>query len=215
MGPGDYDYRTDGHQGPPNSGSSKSLWITLGVAGFILLLGGCFTVNGYNKPIGLNENVEAQWAQVENQLNRRYELIPDLVKVAKSITKKETGLYENLANARAAYTGAGTLNEKAKAASNVESSLARLLARLRSPIVVERYPDFKTNRNWLKLQDSIEGAANRIAVERKRYNDAVKELNSHIKKFPGRMFAGWAGVTEAEYFKPPEQTLEKPELDLD
>jgi LemA protein len=209
VAPGNYDYQTHGHKGPPTSGSSKSLWIILGVAGVVLLLGGCFTIGGYNKPIGLQEEVKSSWAQVENQLNRRYELIPDLVAVAKKITGEEKDLYENLANARAAYSGANTLNDKAKAASNLEGALSRLL------VVVERYPDFKANRNWLKLQDSIEGSMNRISVERKRYNDAVKDLNAHIKKFPGRMFAGWAGVAEAEYFKPPEQTLKKPELDLD
>jgi LemA protein len=209
VAPGNYDYQTHGHQGPPNSGSSKSLWITLGVAGFLLFLGGCFAIGGYNKPIGLGENVKSQWAEVENQLNRRYELIPDLVKVAKKVSGIETDLYQNLAKARAAYSGANTMNEKAKAASNVEGALSRLL------VVVERYPDFKANKNWLKLQDEISGTSNRIAVSRKRYNDSVKELNAHIKKFPGRMFAGFAGVMEAEYFKPPDASLAKPELDLD
>jgi LemA protein len=181
------------------------------VAGVILLpvviVGGCM-ISGYNHAISLSESVTAAWSQVENQLQRRYDLVPNLVETVKGYATHEQEVFGQVAAARAAYTGAGNRAEKVQAANAMESALARLL------VIREAYPELKANENFLSLQAQLEGTENRISVERKRYNETVRELNTYCRKFFGRMIAGWAGVKEAEYFKAPEEAKAAPKVDF-
>jgi len=188
---------------------SKGLKVTLIVAGAILLIAlmtFSWIKNGYDRVIAMDENVKASWAQVENQLKRRYDLIPNLVETVKGYAKHERELFEHIADARTRYFQAGSVREKIEASQGLERALSRLL------LLQERYPQLRANENFLKLQDSLEGTENRIAVERKRYNDAVRELNTYIRTFFGRFFALLAGVGPAEYYEIPEAEEEVPQV---
>ncbi len=164
-------------------------------AGLILLLLSFLSGCGYNTSIELEEGVNAQWAQVENQLKRRYDLIPNLVETVQGYAKHEKELLSEIAAVRKSYFSAASRDEKVKASMKLEGVLSRLL------MLKETYPDLKANQSFLKLQDSLEGTENRIAVERKRYNEAVKELNSYIRGIPGKWWADMTGVKPAEYYK--------------
>jgi LemA protein len=188
---------------------SKGVKIALGVVAAILILGlisfGWFR-SGYDRVVSMDENVKSSWAQVENQLKRRYDLIPNLVETVKGYATHEKELFENIANARTKYFQANTVKDKAQAATQVEGFLSRLL------VLRETYPQLQANQSFLKLQDSLEGTENRIAVERKRYNDAVRELNTYIRTFFGRFFAAIAGVSSATYYEIPEAQKEAPKV---
>jgi LemA protein len=188
---------------------SKGVKIALAVVAAILVLAlvsfGWFR-SQYDKVVSMDENVKSSWAQVENQLKRRYDLIPNLVATVKGYASHEKELFENIANARTKYFQANTVKEKAQAASQVEGLLSRLL------VLREAYPQLKANESFLKLQDSLEGTENRIAVERKRYNDAVRELNTYIRTFFGRFFAAAAGVSSATYYEIPTAEKEAPKV---
>jgi LemA protein len=176
----------------------KIILVTLGiilVVGFMLL---GTIISGYNKVIGMDENVKGKWAQVENQLKRRYDLIPNLVETVKGYATHEKELFENIAQARTLYFQAKDVKGKINASNQLEATLSRLL------LLQERYPVLKANESFLKLQDSLEGTENRIAVERKRYNESVQTLNTYIRTFMGRFYAMIAGVSSAEYYKVPE-----------
>lgn len=171
----------------------------------MLLAGGC-VYSGYNHVITLDEAVKSQWAQVENQLQRRFELIPNLVETVKGVAQQEKDIFLGVAEARKAYFQAQSINEKARAASGLEGALSRLL------VLRETYPQLKSNESFLKLQDQLEGTENRLAVERKRYNDAVRELNTYIRKLLGRFYASLAGVEPAEYFEIDEAARTPPKV---
>jgi LemA protein len=176
----------------------KIILITLGiilVVGFMLL---GTIISGYNRVITMDENVKGKWAQVENQLKRRYDLIPNLVETVKGYAAHEKELFENIAQARTLYFQAKDVKGKINASNQLEGTLSRLL------LLQERYPVLKANESFLKLQDSLEGTENRIAVERKRYNESVQILNTFIRTFMGRFYAMVAGVSSAEYYKVPE-----------
>ncbi|MBI4825432.1 MAG: LemA family protein [Nitrospirae bacterium] len=180
---------------------SKGLKITLIVVGVILVIGimmAKWIIGGYNNAIAMDENVKGSWAQVENQLKRRYDLIPNLVETVKGYAAHEKELFEHIADARTKYFSAGSVKEKINASNQLEGMLSRLL------LLNEQYPQLKANENFMKLQDSLEGTENRIAVERMRYNESVQLLNTYIRTFFGRFFAGLAGVTNAEYYELPE-----------
>lgn len=149
----------------------------------------------YNRLVSASEQVDSQWAQVETQYQRRLDLIPNLVESVKGIMVQEKDVFGKLADARSRYAGARTVNEKAAAASDVESSLARLL------VVVENYPDLKSAGNVQTLMVELEGTENRISVERKRYNDAVRDFNVMIKRFPASILARLFGFVEKTYFE--------------
>lgn len=188
---------------------SKGLKIALITVGIVLLIGISITswiISGYNRVIAMDENVKGRWAQVENQLKRRYDLIPNLVETVKGYAKHEKELFEHIADARTKYFQAGTVKEKIEASHGLERVLSRLL------LLQERYPQLRANENFLKLQDSLEGTENRIAVERKRYNEAVQQLNTYIRTFFGRFFATLAGVSSAEYYEIPEAEKEAPKV---
>lgn len=171
-----------------------------------LVIGGC-GMSGYNRVIGMDEDVKSAWAQVENQLQRRYDLIPNLVETVKGVAQQEKDVFIGVAEARNQFEKASTVNEKAAAASLVERALGRLIA------VREAYPELKSNESFLKLQDQLEGTENRIAVERGRYNEAARNLNAYIRAFPGSIWASFAGVGQAEYFNVTnERAKEAPEV---
>ncbi len=188
---------------------SKGLKITLIVLGIILVIGlvfGKWVISGYNSVVSMDEQVKAQWAQVENQLKRRYDLIPNLVETVKGYAAHEKELFEHIADARTKYFQAHTVKEKIQASGQLEGVLSRLL------LLQENYPQLKANESFLKLQDSLEGTENRIAVERKRYNETVQTLNTYIRTVFGRLFAALAGVTSAEYYEIPEAEKEAPKV---
>ena len=188
---------------------SKKLKTILIIVGVILLVG--FMAFGkiiaeYNRVIAMDENVKGKWAQVENQLKRRYDLIPNLVEAVKGYAKHEKELFENIAQARTQYFQAKDVKGKIKASNQLEGVLSRLL------LLQERYPVLKANESFLKLQDSLEGTENRIAVERKRYNESVQILNTYIRTFFGRFYAIFAGVSKAEYYEVPEAEQAVPKV---
>lgn len=186
--------------------ASKVLLIVIGVlVALFLLLGGCVW-SGYNNAIQFDENVNNRWAQVENQLQRRFELIPNLIETVKGIAKQEEKIYLGVAEARKAYFQAGSVSAKAKAAGGFESALSRLL------VLREAYPQLKSDKSFLKFQDQLEGTENRLAVERKRYNDAVTAVNAFSRKFPGQFYASLAGIERAEYFEIGEEAKETPRV---
>ena len=188
---------------------SKQIKITLigiGVILLIVFMAFGWVIRGYNRVVIMDENVKAKWAQVENQLKRRYDLIPNLVETVKGYATHEKELFENIANARTKYFQANNVKNQIEASNNLEGALSRLL------LLQERYPELKANTSFLKLQDSLEGTENRIAVERKRYNDAVQTLNTYIRTFYGRFFASIAGISSAEYYEIPEAEKEAPKV---
>ncbi len=180
------------------STATKIILIVLGVILLLALLVGGKLISGYNNVIAMDENVKGKWAQVENQLKRRYDLIPNLIETVKGYAKHEKELFENIAEARTKYFQANSVKDKVAGANRLEGVLSRLL------LLQERYPDLKANQSFLKLQDSLEGTENRIAVERKRYNDAVQILNTYIRTIFGRFYAAFANVSKAEYYEIPE-----------
>ena len=186
--------------------------MTLIVFGILaLLVAGMagWLIGGYNRVIAMDENIKGRWAQVENQLKRRYDLIPNLIETVKGYAKHEKELFENIAEARTKYFQQKGIGGKIKAANALEGVLSRLL------MLQERYPVLKANESFLKLQDSLEGTENRIAVERKRYNDAVQLLNTFVRTFFGKFFASMAGVEKAEYYEVPEAEREVPKVKFD
>jgi len=172
-----------------------------------IIVGGC-AYTGYNRAVALDENVKNMWAQVENQLQRRFDLIPNLVESVKGVAGQEQTIFLGVAKAREAYFQTKTVAEKAQAAGTFESALSRLL------VLREAYPELKSNEAFLKLQDQLEGTENRLAVERQRYNEAVKSLNTFTRKLLGRMYADLAGVEMAEYFQIEEATKATPKVDF-
>jgi LemA protein len=179
--------------------------VGLAVGAAVLLAVGV-AVSGYNRVIGMDEGVKEKWAQVENQLKRRYDLIPNLVETVKGYATHERELFEHIADARTKYFSAGSVGEKIQASNQLEGVLSRLL------LLQENYPQLKANENFLKLQDSLEGTENRIAVERMRYNETVRTLNAYIRGFPGRLWAGFAGVQQAAYYDLPAGQEETPQV---
>jgi len=180
---------------------SKNLKIILIVVGIILIVGIMVfggIISGYNRVIAMDENIKGKWAQVENQLKRRYDLIPNLIATVKGYASHEKELFENIAEARTKYFQAKSPKGKIAASNQLEGTLSRLL------LLQERYPQLKANQSFLKLQDSLEGTENRISVERKRYNEAVQLLNTYIRTVFGRFYAILAGVSSATYYEIPE-----------
>ena len=150
----------------------------------------------YNKLVALNENINNSWAQVQNVMQRRADLIPNLVNTVKGYAKHEKEVFEHIADARAKLAGATTPKDKFAANDQLDSAISRLL------MVVENYPQLKANQQFNRLMDELAGTENRIAVERRRYNEAVMAYNAAVKSFPTNIVAGFMGYTPKEvYFK--------------
>jgi len=188
------------------SNALKVVLIILGITVLFLVIVGAKLIAGYNQVIAMEENVKGKWAQVDNQLKRRYDLIPNLVETVKGYAQHEKEIFENIAQARTQYFQAKNPKDQIQSANQLEGALSRLL------LLQERYPDLKANQSFLRLQDSLEGTENRIAVERKRYNDAVQILNTYIRTFFGRLYALLAGVSPAEYYEIPEAEKQAPKV---
>ena len=163
---------------------------------------------GYNQMVSMKESVDAAWAQVENQLQRRNDLIPNLVEVTKGYASHEREIFERLADARARLLAGGSREEKIDAANQLSGALGRLLA------IAERYPDLKANQQFARLSDELAGTENRIAVERMRYNQAVQAYNAYIKSFPQMLYAKGFGFTEQKYFEAPPEAQKVPRVDF-
>jgi LemA protein len=185
---------------------NRTLLVALGIIALILVIG-FFSVRGtYNNLVGLDESVKAAWAQVENQLQRRYDLIPNYVETVKGYASHEKEVFLRVTEARSRAAGAGNINDKIQANNDLSSALARLL------VVVENYPELKANTNFIRLQDELAGTENRIAVERRRYNETVKTYNIRIRQFPTNIFAGMFGFEKAVFFEVPKEKQEAPKV---
>lgn len=184
----------------------KTILIVVGIVALVGFMAFGKIIAGYNGVIAMDENVKGKWAQVENQLKRRYDLIPNLVETVKGYATHEKELFENIAQARTQYFQAKDVKDKVKASNQLEGVLSRLL------LLQERYPVLKANESFLKLQDSLEGTENRIAVERKRYNESVQILNTYIRTFFGKFYAMIASVSNAAYYEVPEAEKAVPKV---
>ena len=181
--------------------------IVVGVLALIVLWFGGTYVGRRNEMVRKNETVKAAWSQVDNVLQRRADLIPNLVETVKGFAAQEQTVFTNIANARAAMAGAHTPQERIAANGQLDSALSRLL------VVVENYPQLKSNENFLRLQDELAGTENRIAVERKRYNDAIQDYNTYIALFPNNIVASLSGFTRNDaYFKAEEGSRQAPHV---
>jgi LemA protein len=157
--------------------------------------------------VTLNETIKSNWAQVDVVLQRRADLIPNLVETVKGFAAHEEIVYGDIAKARSALMNAQTPQDKIAANGQLDSALSRLL------VIVENYPQLKSNENFLRLQDELAGTENRIAVERKRYNDSIQAYNTFIGQFPKSIFASWAGFKRNEaYFQASPTSREAPKV---
>lgn len=178
------------------------------VAALVLIIGGS-CAGYYNKIVTLDENVDNSWSQVENVLQRRADLIPNLVNTVKGYATHEREVLIQVTEARAKVGGAATREEKIDANNQLTAALARLL------LVVERYPDLKASQNFLALQDELAGTENRIAVERHRYNEAVKDYNTYVRRFPKNLMAKLFGYSKEDvYFKAAEGAKDAPKVEF-
>ncbi len=174
----------------------------------VLLVLVMWSVSVYNGFVSQNVAIDAQWSQVENQLQRRFDLIPNLVSTVKGVANQEQQVFGDIAEARTRYSGASSQNEKALAAGQLESALGRLL------VITENYPVLQSSQSFRDLMVQLEGTENRISTERMKYNDQVKVLNTGIKRFPGMLFASIFGIEERNYFEVTEQAKENPKVDF-
>ncbi|HEY4708800.1 MAG TPA: LemA family protein [Candidatus Acidoferrales bacterium] len=171
-----------------------------------LLFGGMY-VSRRNQMVTLNETVKSDWAQVDVVLDRRSALIPNLVETVKGFAAHEETVYNDIAQARAALGGAQTPKDRIAANGQLDSALSRLL------VIVENYPQLKSNENFLRLQDELAGTENRIAVERKRYDDAIQAYNTYITLFPNNIIAGMSGFQRNDaYFTASEAERAVPKV---
>ncbi|MBQ9635598.1 MAG: LemA family protein [Acidaminococcaceae bacterium] len=162
----------------------------------------------YNGMVSANENVDSKWSQVDNQLQRRSDLIPNLVNTVKGYASHEKEVFQSVSDARAKMAGARSVGDKLAANNELNGALSRLLA------VAENYPQLKADQNFRQLQDELSGTENRIAVARKDYNDAVQSYNTKIKSLPYSLFAGALGFTARDYFKVEETAKAVPKVQI-
>jgi LemA protein len=182
----------------------KKILIGLGIVILVMIIS---LVGIYNGIVSKHEIITAKWAQVENQLQRRNDLIPNLVNTVKGYASHEKTVLEEVTNARSQWAKAGSVDQKVKAAGAVDAALSRLL------LVTENYPNLKADQTFLKLMDELSGTENRIAVERMRYNDAVQDFNITVRVFPGNIVAGMFGYKPATvYFSAEEKAKTVPEV---
>jgi len=180
--------------------------VVLGIVVVVALLVGGMVVGRYNGMVRQNEVVTNAWAQVKVVLQRRMDLIPNLVETVKGYAAHEKEVFENVAAARSKLAGAATPAEASAANAGLSSALGRLLA------IAENYPQLKANENFIRLQDELAGTENRIAVERRAYNEAVRVFNASIKSFPNNIIAGMFHFTARDYFEADEAAKEAPKV---
>ena len=190
--------------------------ILLAVVGVVLVLllvvaivvGGSY-VSSKNEMVRKNEAIKQEWSQVDVVLQRRADLIPNLVATVKGYAKQEQTVFGDIANARAGLLNARTPADKIAANGQLDGAIGRLL------LIVENYPNLKSDKNFMALQDELTGSENRIAVERRRYNEAIQDYNTYIGLFPNSIFAGWAGFhRNNDYFAATEAARQAPKVDF-
>ena len=182
--------------------NKRILWGIVAVVAILFFWG--LSIN--NQMVTLDEAATAQWSQVENQLQRRYDLIPNLVNTVKGYAAHESKVFTAIADARAKLAGAKTPDQKIAASQQMESALSRLL------VISENYPNLKADHSFNRLMDELSGSENRISVERKRYNEHIKEYNLYMRKFPNRILVGLLGFHSREYFEVEEKAKETPKV---
>jgi LemA protein len=168
-------------------------------------VGGTFA-SKWNQLVTMDTDIKAKWAQVDNQLQRRNDLIPNLVETVKGFAAQEKSIMESIANARAKMAGAGSVQDRIAASNELSSALGRLL------VVVENYPQLKSNVTFTRLMDELAGTENRLSVERKRYNDSVQVYNTTIRQFPSNLIASMLGFKEQPFFQVPEAARQAPQV---
>ena len=187
---------------------NKGLIVVIVVVLIALLAFGQY-VGVRNTLVTKNEGVKASWSQVDIVLQRRADLIPNLVETVRGYAQQEQTVFGDIAKARSALLSAGTPQDKIAANQQLDGALGRLL------LIVENYPQLKSNENFLRLQDELAGTENRIAVERKGYNDTLQDYDTYIQKFPNNIYAGWAGFKPNEaYFAATEQSRQVPNVNF-
>ncbi|MHB8483781.1 MAG: LemA family protein [Nitrospiria bacterium] len=186
----------------------KKLFIGAGIIGVIGLLFLSSLFSTYNRLVQMNEGIKSSWAQVDNQLQRRYDLIPNLVNTVKGYAAHEKEIMEQIASARAKIGQAQTPEQKINANQELSTTLSRLM------VIVENYPDLKADQTFQRLMDELAGTENRISVERKRYNDAVRAYNQEIKMFPSNLVASVFNFKETPYFQAGETVKTAPSVDF-
>src|ERR1039458_335382 len=190
---------------------SKGLWIALGGVG-VLVLGVVMVFFSYqgsrNEMVAKEQNVKSMWSEVDVQLERRADLIPNLVETVKGFTKEESTVFGDIANARAGMLNAQGPQAKIAANGQLDSAIGRLL------LLTENYPQLRSSEQFMRLQDELSGTENRIGVARKRYNDAIQDYNTYILQFPNNIWAGMAGFKQNDaYFTASPTAREVPAVD--
>ncbi len=186
----------------------KGLVPLLVVVGIIVVLA-LMLIPSYNGFVNGEENVDQAYAQVENQLQRRLDLIPNLVESVKGFAKQEKDVIDSVTEARARLAGAGSPQAQAQANDELSGALSRLL------VVVENYPELKSDANFRQLMDELAGTENRLSVARQDYNNEVADFNRKVKRFPGALLAGIFGFDEKEYFKADAAAKDAPKVDFE
>jgi LemA protein len=182
---------------------STTGWIIVGV----IVVAVIWVISVYNSLVAMRQRVNQAFADVDVQLQRRADLIPNLVETVKGYAQQEQTVFGDIANARARLLSAGSPQDKIAANQQLDGALGRLLA------ISENYPQLKSNENFLRLQDELAGTENRISVERRRYNDSLQDYNTYIGQFPASLFAGWAGFHRNDaYFQASESSRQTPKV---
>lgn len=174
----------------------------------LIVIAAMLIVPKYNKLVTGEETVDAAWAQVENQLQRRFDLVPNLVNTVKGYAEHEEEIFTQIADARTQYGNANTVEETADANNELSSALSRLL------VVVENYPNLKADVQFTRLMDELAGTENRLTVARKDYNDTVQQFNNDVRRFPGNLIAGMFSFDQKDYFEIKEGVEEAPAVDF-
>jgi len=186
----------------------KKLLGPIGIIVIILVVIALLFIPKYNSLVTAEENVDSKWAQVENQLQRRYDLIPNLVESVKGYANHEQEVIANITEARAQMGNASSPEEQAVANDALTGALSRLL------VVVENYPNLKADANFRQLMDELAGTENRLAVAREDYNNEVQQFNKQVKRFPGNLMAGMFGFEQKQYFKAAAGADKAPSIDF-
>lgn len=191
-----------------SEGGNKGLTIVLGIILALIVLLGFSGVSTYNGMVTAYEKVESSYGDIETQLQRRADLIPNLISTVKGYMEHENEVIDSITQSREKLLAADNIQEMAEANDQLSSALSNLT------VLVENYPDLKSNENFIQLQDELAGTENRIATARKDLNDAVRIYNSKIKRFPGVLFAGMFGFEKTDYFQATEGSEEVPSVEF-
>ncbi|GHU21563.1 hypothetical protein FACS1894172_07460 [Spirochaetia bacterium] len=185
--------------------NNSGIFVCLGVLVIAFLF---WYINTRNALVVVDEQVNNAWAEIDNQLQRRSDLIPNFVNTVRGYASHEEAIFAGIANARSKMAGATTVEDKASSYNEMESALSRLL------VITEQYPELKANQNFIALQDELAGTENRIAVARQRYNTTVTDFNSRIRVFPGSLFASSMGLRTRPYFEINESARQVPQVNF-